>query len=327
MYKPPFRVSAATVNLIAEISALTERFVIRMEQKDKLLLRKANRIKTIHSSLAIEGNGLTEQEVTDVINGKAVMAPLKEIQEVKNALKTYELYPTLDAFKAEDLLKAHGVMMRALTDEAGRFRCGGVGVFNGAEVIHMAPPVERVPYLIDDLFRWLCASDEHWLIRCCVFHYEFEFIHPFADGNGRMGRLWQSLILGKWNPVFEFLPVENMVHANQQAYYDAIAKSTVQGECSPFIEFMLGEILNSLKSHHEQHDGVGINVGIKLSETERKLIALIRADKYATAKDMAGRLSISPRQAERAIAALKNKGVLRRVGSNKSGTWEILAGS
>lgn len=206
MYIPSFTVSSKAINLIAEISSTIERYAIRMEQSDRLHLRKANRIKTIHSSLAIEGNNLTENQVRDIINGKNVVAPLKEIQEVKNAIATYELYPKLNPFSVEDLLKAHGVMMQALAGDAGRFKSGGVGAFSEKGCVHMAPPADRVPMLINDLFEWL--------IRSCVFHYEFEFIHPFSDGNGRMGRLWQSLILGRLHPLFEYLPVENMVFAN-----------------------------------------------------------------------------------------------------------------
>ena len=220
MYIPPFTVSAEAINLIAEISGQIERYAIRLEQEDGLRLRKANRIKTIHSSLAIEGNTLSEDEVRDIIDGKNVVAPIKQIQEVKNAIATYELYPKLNPFSVKDLLKAHGVMMQALVDDAGKFRRSGVGVFSEHGLVHMAPPADRVPMLMDDLFGWLKESKDHLLIRSCVFHYEFEFIHPFIDGNGRTGRLWQSLILGKLHPLFEHLPVENMVYANQQAYYD-----------------------------------------------------------------------------------------------------------
>lgn len=214
MYIPSFTVSSKAINLIAEISSTIERYAIRMEQSDRLHLRKANRIKTIHSSLAIEGNNLTENQVRDIINGKNVVAPLKEIQEVKNAIATYELYPKLNPFSVEDLLKAHGVMMQALAGDAGRFKSGGVGAFSEKGCVHMVPPADRVPMLINDLFEWLAESTDHLLIRSCVFHYEFEFIHPFSDGNGRMGRLWQSLILGRLHPLFEYLPVENMVFAN-----------------------------------------------------------------------------------------------------------------
>ena len=248
-YTPPFTVSAEAINMVAKISAQMERYAIRLEQEDSLRLRKANRIKTIHSSLAIEGNTLSENDVRDILDGKHIVAPIRQIQEVKNAIKTYELYPTLDAFKEKDLLRAHGVMMQALVDHPGKYRHGGVGVYGENGLVHLAPPADRVPQLMGDLFDWLKKSKDHLLIRSCVFHYEFEFIHPFLDGNGRMGRLWQSLILGKLHPLFEHLPVENMVYANQQQYYDAIAASTQAGQSGPFIDFMLGEIFKALKLH------------------------------------------------------------------------------
>lgn len=250
MYIPPFTITTEAINLIAEISAKVERYAVRMEQPDAIMLRKANRIKTIHSSLAIEGNTLSEDDVSDIINGKNIVAPIKQIQEVKNAIATYELYSQLNPFDMKDLLKAHGVMMQALADDAGRFRRSGVGVFSEAGLVHMAPPANRVPLLMEELFEWLRSAKDHLLVRSCVFHYEFEFIHPFMDGNGRMGRLWQSLILGRLHPLFEHLPVENMVYANQQCYYDAIAESTRRGESGPFIDFMLSEILKALTGRH-----------------------------------------------------------------------------
>ena len=329
MYIPPFTVSSKAINLIAEISSTIERYAIRMEQSDSLRLRKANRIKTIHSSLAIEGNNLTENQVRDIINGKNVVAPLKEIQEVKNAIATYELYPTLNPFSVEDLLKAHGVMMKVLTGDAGRFRAGGVGVFSEKGCVHMAPPADRVPMLVNDLFEWLTESTDHLLIRSCVFHYEFEFIHPFSDGNGRMGRLWQSLILGRLHPLFEHLPVENMVYANQQAYYDAITESSrVANSCS-FIDFMLNEILNALKAHKIENVvdvgiNVGINDGINVGINERNILAIIANSPNATVRDMADSLGLSLRQCERIIAEMKRKNLIKRKGSNKSGLWEIV---
>lgn len=226
---------------------MIERFAIRMEQDDALLLRKINRIKTIQGSLAIEGNTLTESQITDIIDGKHVIAPLREIQEVRNAIKTYNLYPRLNPYSVKDLLLAHGIMMEALTDDAGHFRKTGVGVFAGTKPIHVAPPAHRVPTLIAELFEWLTKATDHLLIKSCVFHYEFEFIHPFSDGNGRTGRLWQSLILGKLHPVFEHLPIENMVYANQQGYYDAINRSTDATDSGIFIDFMLEEIYKTLK--------------------------------------------------------------------------------
>ena len=276
MYTPSFTISSKAVNIIAEISALIERYDISIEQNENLMLRKANRIKTIHSSLAIEGNNLSESEVIDIVNGKEVVAPLKEIQEVKNAISTYNLYETLNPFSVDDLSKAHGVMMQTLSHDAGHFRRGGVGVFEGENLIHMAPPADRVPYLIKELFEWLNDSDDHILIKSCVFHYEFEFIHPFSDGNGRIGRLWQSLILGKLHSLFEYLPIENMIYKNQQTYYDAIAKSSAINDSGVFIDFMLQEILNTLKNRY--------NTKSETKEIEEKILDIISSDIYITAK-------------------------------------------
>ena len=343
MYIPPFTVSAEAINLIAEISGLIERYAIRLEQEDGLRLRKANRIKTIHSSLAIEGNTLSEDEVQDIIDGKPIVAPIKQIQEVKNAIATYELYPSLNPFSVQDLLKAHSVMMQALVDNAGRFRRSGVGVFSERGLVHMAPPADRVPMLMDDLFSWLKNSKDHLLIRSCVFHYEFEFIHPFIDGNGRMGRLWQSLILGKLHPLFEHLPVENMVYANQQAYYDAITTSTKAGQSGPFIDFMLGEILKTLSNHQgeplpaspeglspiDKEFGIkfgeefGIKCGIKFGINDKQLILLLYSNPSLTAQDIAERIGLSLRGVEKQMKRLKDLGVISRQGSRKNGLWVI----
>lgn len=329
MYIPPFTITPKIVNLIAEISAQTERYAIRMEQEDALLLRKINRIKTIQGSLAIEGNTLSESQITDIIEGKHIIAPLREIQEVKNAIQTYNLYNKLNPFSVNDLLKAHGTMMMALTDDAGRFRKGGVGVFAGSQLIHMAPPADRVPNLIVDLFEWLNKSEDHLLIKSSVFHYEFEFIHPFSDGNGRMGRLWQSLILGKLHPIFEHLPVENMVFANQQGYYHAINQSSTIANSSPFIEFMLNEILQTLKKRQGEvipgnvGTNVGTNVGVNVGVSEQQILELIKKNNRITTKEIAFILSKSARQIERILATLKEKGILQRVGSSKTGHWKI----
>lgn len=325
MYQPPFTVSTDTINLVAEISAQIERYAIRLEQEDGLRLRKANRIKTIHSSLAIEGNKLTEGQVSDIIEGKHVVAPMRDIQEVKNAIRTYDMYTTLNPFNIKDLLKAHGVMMEALIDEAGRWRTGGVGVFSEKGCEHIAPPAIRVPELMADLFEWLKKSKDHLLIRSCVFHFEFEFIHPFADGNGRMGRFWQSLILGRLHPVFEHLPIENMVHTNQQEYYNAITLSTREGQSGPFIDFMLKEILKTLKQHQgAELADVGVNVGVNVGANERKLLTVIANTPNATAYYMAEALGITQRQCERILAKLKQQGVIMRIGAAKNGHWEIL---
>ena len=323
MYKPPFTVSPKAINLIASISSQIERYAIKMEQDDTLRLRRANRIKTIHSSLAIEGNTLSEGEVQAVLEGKTVIAPLREIQEVRNAIKTYELYPKLDPFSLQDLLLAHGTMMAGLVDEAGMFRKGGVGVFDGDKPVHIAPPADRVRDLMNDLFVWLENADDHLLIRSCVFHYEFEFIHPFADGNGRIGRLWLSLILDRLNPIFEHLPVENMVYSNQQAYYNAINKSSYLADSGPFIDFMLEEILNALidhqgKSNADIADEKGLNY------QQERVLGYLRADRHMTAAKIAKDLDMSARQVERMLADLKAKGIIRREGANRNGYWIVL---
>lgn len=340
-YIPPFTVSADAINLIAEVSAQIERYAIRLEQEDGLRLRKANRIKTIHSSLAIEGNMLSEDEVRDIVDGKNVVAPIRQIQEVKNAIKTYELYPTLDAFNEKDLLKAHGVMMQALVDDAGHYRKGGVGVFGEKGLVHMAPPAERVPMLMADLFNWLKYSKDHLLIRSCVFHYEFEFIHPFIDGNGRTGRLWQSLILGKLHPLFEHLPVENMVYANQQQYYDAITASSNAGQSGPFIDFMLNEIYKTLKEHQGEalpdklHDKVPNKLPNKvpnklrlqypdLSDAVWDVYQELMEDGHASAATVGSYLGISDRMVRKHISVLRDAGIIERIGGNKTGYWKLL---
>lgn len=320
MYVPPFTVSAQAINIIAEISAMIERYTIAIEGADKLRLRKANRVKTIHSSLAIEGNTLSEDEVRDIINGVGVVAPVKQIQEVRNAIRAYELYSSFNPFDERDLLKAHSIMMEALADDAGHYRSSGVGVFGDKGLVHMAPPARMVPSLMGDLFGWLKSARDHLLIRSCVFHYEFEFIHPFSDGNGRMGRLWQSLILGRLNRAFEHLPVENMVYSNQQDYYEAIARSTGSGDCGPFIDFMLGEIKKSLEAHLKVPDKVPDKVPNK---TGQKIMELLRQNPRMTIDQISQELGMTARGVGKAIEQLREAGLIERRGSNKSGHWEI----
>lgn len=315
-YTPPFSVSAKAIRLVAEISALIERYAIRMEQDDSLLLRKANRIKTIHSSLAIEGNELSEDEVRTLLEGKSVVAPIQQLQEVRNAIRCYEESGQWDAYFVDDMLKAHRCMMEGLCPRAGAFRSGGVGVFAGDKLIHMAPPAHMVPTLMQQLFTWLATAEDHLLIKSCVFHYEFEFIHPFSDGNGRIGRLWQSLILGKLHPAFPQLPVENMVYASQSGYYKAIEESSKLSDCSPFIDFMLGEILKTLKQSTAESPF--------LTVSEQNIIQFMRADASISARQLAEQCGISARQIEKYIAELKKKGVLQREGARKNGKWKVL---
>ena len=322
-YEPPFTLSTEIVNLAAEISAKVERFVIRLEQPDGLRLRRINQIQSIHSSLAIEGNMLSEDQVSDIIEGKRVIAPAREILEVKNALQTYELYSSLNAFSEKDLLKAHGVMMQGIIPDAGKYRNCNEGVFKGNKCVHFAPPPNMVPVLMKNLFSWLKRSKMHWLIRSCIFHYEFEFVHPFRDGNGRMGRLWQSLILGKWNSVFAHLPVENLVYANQQEYYNAINASSTAGNCNIFVEFMLNKILEALKDAQKIEVETPIAVAVHLTARQEKIIAALKKNNFLTEKDLAEKFGVTPRTIERDLAKLQQNGTLTRVGSKKDGRWIV----
>lgn len=247
-YQPPLTITPTILNLVAHISEQVGRLSVLSANAD-LRLRRIARIRTIQGSLAIEGNTLSEAQITAILNGKPVIAPQREVQEVKNALAAYEQFEQWQANNEADLLAAHSALMMGLVDEAGQYRSGGVGVMSGKTVIHMAPPANQVPRLMHDLMYWLATSELHPLIRSAVFHYEFEFIHPFSDGNGRLGRLWQSKILAQWHPLFANMPVETMVFAHQADYYAAIAQSTEQTDNAPFVEFMLGMIRDTLEAH------------------------------------------------------------------------------
>ncbi len=247
-YQPPYTITPEILNRVADISEAIGRLTVLTEHARALRLRRINRIRTIHGSLAIEGNTLSEAQITAILEGKRVIAPPREVQEVKNALAAYELFDTWKPEAEKDLLEAHRILMSGLIDEAGLYRHGNVGVMAGQQVIHMAPPSERAPHLMDDLFGWLATTDVHPLVASSVFHYEFEFIHPFADGNGRMGRLWQSLILARWNPLFADIPVESLIFEHQAEYYQAIQESSIQTDCAPFIAFMLWMILDTVTS-------------------------------------------------------------------------------
>ena len=245
-YQPPYTITPEILNRVAAISEAIGRLTVLADQSKALRLRRINRIRTIHGSLAIEGNTLSEAQITAILDGKRVIAPPREVQEVKNALAAYDRFDIWKPEAEKDLLEAHRILMSGLIDEAGLYRHGGVGVMAGQQVIHIAPPADRLPTLMADLFGWLTATDAHPLITSSVFHYEFEFIHPFADGNGRMGRLWQNLILARWNPLFADIPVESLIFEHQAEYYQAIQESTRQTDSAPFIAFMLRMILDTM---------------------------------------------------------------------------------
>ncbi|MEI8631608.1 Fic family protein [Vibrio sp. PP-XX7] len=250
--EPPFTVTPTMIRLISQISEQLGRLSV-LEDEKNLRLRRINRIRTIQGSLAIEGNTLSETQITAILEGKRVIAPPKEVQEVRNAIQTYEQFEHWHPANEKHLLLAHRYLMAGLIDDAGHYRHGNVGVMNGKTVVHMAPPANRVKQLVSDLLDWLATTEHHPLITSSVFHYEFEFIHPFADGNGRTGRLWQTLILSQWNPRLAQLPVENMVYEYQREYYQAINQSSRIGDSAPFIELMLKIILETTEAASTLH--------------------------------------------------------------------------
>ena len=235
------------LNLVAQISQLIGNLTATNGAQLSPKLRRGNRFRTIQASLAIENNTLTLEQVTAVIAGKKVLGLPREIQEVKNAFDAYEQLPNWQASDVEHLLSAHNLMMRSLVDNSGHFRSEGVGVYNDKQLIHIAPPASRVQLLINDLLTWLKNTDCHPLIASCLFHYEFEYIHPFTDGNGRIGRLWQTLYLSQWQPMFEYLPVETVIKEQQDEYYQALAASDQASNATPFITFMLNALLVAMK--------------------------------------------------------------------------------
>ena len=243
-YKPPFTITNTILKYVASISEKLGKLNAIQGLENKPHLRKNNRIKSIHASLKIEANSLSLGQVRDVINGKLVLGEQKEIQEVKNAYAAYEKLAEIDPYSINDLKHYHGIMVKYLVDEAGEFRSSEEGVFSGERCIFMAPPARLVPQLMSELFKWMkSAKDEiHPLILSSVFHYEFVFIHPFTDGNGRMARLWHTAMLAKWKPILEYIPLESKIEKFQEEYYDAISKCHMEGASTIFIEFMLSQI-------------------------------------------------------------------------------------
>lgn len=247
-YIPPYEITDEMLELVSEIMENLGKLSGVNELEKLPRLRRVSRIKSIHSSLAIENNTLSIEQVTDVINGKRVLAPQKDIEEVHNAFNAYEKLSEINPYSIDDLLKIHGIMMNGLVKEAGSLRSGQVGVYNqDGKVIHLAPPADFVPQQLGQLFNWVKNSNANMLIKSSVFHYEFEFIHPFNDGNGRTGRLWQTALLASWKPIFAWIPIESIIKDNQEDYYNAITLSTGQGKSNIFIEFMLDVINKAIK--------------------------------------------------------------------------------
>lgn len=324
MYTPPFTITNDILQLVAEISEILGALSVSLgSQMPQPMLRKENQIRTIHSSLAIEHNSLTVEQMTAIINGKHVLGAPNEIQEVKNAVQAYQLMLELDAFSEADLLKVHGLMMKDLVNRPGMYRNDSVGVFAGDVCLHMAPPAEYVPTHMQNLFEWVRTTDVHPLISSCVFHYELEFIHPFGDGNGRMGRYWQTLLLSRWKGIFAWLPVETIVKENQQAYYDAIAKSDKMADSSHFVIFMLNCLLTSLR--REVTNKVDNKVTNKIAnKSDEKVLELIKKDNHITISKICKITGMSESGVKKILASLKSAGFIERRGSNKTGYWEVI---
>ena len=297
-YQPPFTITNGMVSLVSSISEKLGQLSNYKSFENRPHLRKNNRIRSIHSSLAIEANSLSLDQVKSVIDGKLVIGPQKEIQEVKNAYRAYDEIGTFDPFSLDELKRLHGVMTYLTVDESGVFRRGEEGVFDGDRCIFMAPPAHLIHGQMEDLFRWMREARDtvHPLILSSVFHYEFVFIHPFVDGNGRMARFWQTAILTEWNPVFQYLPIESRIHEFQDGYYEAIARCHTEGSSNTLITFMLDKINETLSAVIQQ----ATYSDQQLSEQVRKLLSVMDYDVPYTASAL------------RTLLGLKSKEALRR---------------
>ena len=314
---PPFKITNEILNFVYEIGELVGKIGAEKEFEKNLTLKRENRIKSIYSSLAIEQNTLTLEQVTDVINGKIVLAPPKDIKEVQNAYEIYERLEELNENSVKDLLLAHKIMTSELIKESGRFRSKNAGVYQGDKLIHMGTLPEYIPELINNLFLWLKKSEEHPLIKAAVFHYEFEFIHPFQDGNGRIGRLWHSLILSKWKKFFAWLPIESLVQKCQKEYYIAINNSNRDGESTEFILFMLKIIKETLRELIEIQKSTDKSTD-KNKEKIKSLIEYLDQNNSINNKEAQNLLDISESAAKRFLNKLVKENILEAVGEYKA---------
>lgn len=288
-YIPPYTISDKIVNLISEITEILTKFTIDEKMNPNPRLRRDNRVKTIHASLAIENNSLSLEQMTQIINGKRILGAPNEICEVKNAFEAYEHLLEMNPYSRKDMLKAHKMLMQDLTKEAGAFRQGGVGIFAGEKLVHMAPPAERVPQLMKELMDWVKRDSAHPLIKSCVFHYEFEFIHPFADGNGRMGRMWQTLLLYQWKTIFGWLPIETLIRERQEEYYRVLGEADSRADSGVFIEFLLQAIYDAL----EETEGTE-QATEQVTEQVERLLNVLGKETLST-KELMGRLGLKHR--------------------------------
>lgn len=318
--KPPFEITNQMIDYVAEIAELVGNLNVTNRLTANPTLRRSNRIRTIHGSLAIEQNTLSLEQVTAVLNGKRVLAPPKDIAEVKNAYEIYERLDELDPYSVDDLLTAHGIMTRGLVEESGMFRTRPVGVVDSeGHVLHFGTLPQYVPDLVIELLEWSKTSEVHMLIRSCVFHYELELIHPFSDGNGRVGRLWHTLLLSKWNSVFAWLPVESIIHDRQQEYYDAINASNDAGESTPFISFMLSAIKASLIEAINLNDEMSDGKIDKTTLRWNKIQEYLKTHDYIMNADVRELCGVSAATANRILVSLASKDKLAKY--HEDGHW------
>lgn len=314
--KPSYDITTQILKLISTISEKIGEVNAKYLVKTNPTLRKQNQIKTIHSSLSIEGNTLTEEQITAILENKRVVGPEKDILEVLNALEVYKNINKLKPEKEKDFLKAHKLLLQKLNKNPGKYRKQGVGIVKGSKVEHIAPPFENVPYLMKDLFDYLKDKSELTLIKSCVFHYEMEFIHPFLDGNGRMGRLWQTLILIQDYPIFEYIPFETLISKNQDEYYKALSISDKEGKSTRFIEYMLMIIDLSLSELLE-------NSSKKLSAKDRIQLFLENKNNEFSRKDyMTYFKDISSSTASRDLKNAVENGIILKKGDKKTTTYK-----
>nr|WP_297279210.1 Fic family protein [uncultured Butyricicoccus sp.] len=318
--KPPFEITNQMIDYVVEIAELLGRLNVTDALSSNPTLRRSNRIRTIHGSLAIEQNTLSLEQVTAVLNGKHVLAPPKDIAEVKNAYEIYERLDELDPYSVDDLLIAHGIMTRGLVEESGMFRTRPVGVVDSeGHVLHFGTLPQYVPALVMELLDWVKTSEVHMLIRSCVFHYELELIHPFADENGRVGRLWHTLLLSKWNPAFAWLPVESIIHDRQQEYYDAINASNNAGESTVFIEFMLSAIKASLMEAINTSNEMSDEKMDKATLRWKKIEEYLKTHDYIMNADVRELCGVSAATANRILASLVEEEKLSKY--REGGHW------
>ena len=326
-YQPPFVITPLILNQVIEIGELMGNWAAMVGWASPLL-RKENRIRTIQASLAIEHNSLTTEQVTALMEGKRILAPAKDIQEVRNAILAYEKMSEWKSERLSDLLQAHQILMMGLVDNPGQFRSGNVGVYREKQLIHMAPPASQVLRLMNDLLGWLKTTELHPLIAGAIFHYEFEFIHPFADGNGRMGRLWQTLILREWRSELAWLPVETLIHYQQDRYYQVLGQCDRQSSCTPFIEFILENIISALQEGLGKSSALSEEMSEEMSpdllDIEKRILQILSNQPGRSAKSIADECEISARTVERYLKALQLKGKLQRVGATKGGLWRVI---